>query len=329
MTESWKAEFCRLWMNPYATRDDVHRAFEIKNANLPKMLYRYRRPVHHSIQELENDSVYISEPANQNDLFDSICTISPSELHKALRRASFTQLVKLEAGNLTEEQIQLCAQSEEPSEALLDLLIAGEPPEQAAELTKLRREMEDIAKRNEEFAAAFLRLIPHHHVRICCFMTEYNSTSMWDRYAQMHEGLCIAYDLSVLPLDDTRRMWLYPVVYRETLFDLTPYIIAHIEQGAISPMWPIFASVHKQSEWSNEKEWRLVEPPDAPAPPGKLIQLAKPAAVYLGARMEPDMQRQVEEIAWRRGVPLFKMEVSHEEGRMIAKAKMGGLPSGG
>lgn len=318
---AWMAEFLRLFLNPNATRDDIHQAFQLKNENLPRLLYRYRWPEDYSIDELENDSVFVAQPSGQNDLLDSICMLSSSDVFRAIQRAQFMQIIQKTdlATQLSHDQQQHCAQSEDPFKAMQEVLISNAAFEQRAGITKMCDAIRKIIEEQFEKQVGALRQLPHHHLRISCFTTDCQSTSMWDRYASKHTGLCIGYDFSLLPSDELRRRWLYPVVYRDVPFDLTPFVLAHIERAAISPLWPIFAGIHKSADWSNENEWRLIMPPEV-VPTPRLEFLLKPSAVYLGARMEPNKQQRAEEIARRRGISVFKMEVSHREGRLLAHA---------
>jgi hypothetical protein len=278
-----------------------------------------------SIEELEHDSVWASQPAGQNDPLDSICQVSTLEVYKAIARAQFAKVAKKPgiADRLTQEQMQVCASSDDPIAALQEALIESSAPDERAEFVKLRDALRTFASEEAEAVAKPLRQMPHHHLRICCFSTDYQSTSMWDRYSGGRKGLCIAYDFSSLPpspRNELWRRWVYPVIYRDTPFDLTPFLLANVKQPTPAPLLPMLASIYKASDWSNEKEWRLVMPPET-TPTAKLEYLCKPSSVYMGDQMKPDMEQRVEAIASRRGITVFKMEVSQAERRLIARPR--------
>jgi hypothetical protein len=191
MSDEWMGEFQQIIMNPNATTDEISRAFELKSQNLPQMLYRYRPPMDRSIEELEHDSVWASQPAGQNDPLDSICQVSTLEVYKAIARAQFAKVAKKPgiADRLTQEQMQVCASSDDPIAALQEALIESSAPDERAEFVKLRDALRTFASEEAEAVAKPLRQMPHHHLRICCFSTDYQSTSMWDRYSGGRKGL--------------------------------------------------------------------------------------------------------------------------------------------
>lgn len=325
MSEKWIGEFLQIIMNHDATTDEISRAFELKSQNLPQMLYRYRPPKDRSIKELEHDSVWASQPAGQNDPLDSIWQVSMLEVFKATMRARFPKIAQNSGimDQLTEDQMQVCASSDDPMAALQEARIESSAPDEMANLVKMFDVLRTFVSKEVEEMEQALRQIPHHHLRICCFSTDYQSTSMWDRYSGERQGLCIAYDFSSLPpspRNELWRRWVYPVIYRDTPFDLTPFLLANIKQPTPAPLLPMLASIHKTADWSNEKEWRLVMPPET-TPTAKLEYLCKPSSVYMGDRMEPDMEQRVEAIARRRGITVFKMEVSQSERRLIARPR--------
>lgn len=325
MSDEWMGEFQQIIMNPNATTDEISRAFELKSQNLPQMLYRYRPPMDRSIEELEHDSVWASQPAGQNDPLDSICQVSMLEVYKACARARLAEAAKKPGiiNRLTQEQRQVCASSDDPIAALQEAMLESAAPDERADIVRLCDVVKTIVSEQTEAVAKVLRQMPHHHLRICCFSTDYQSTSMWDRYSGGRQGLCIAYDFSSLPpspRNELWRRWVYPVTYRDTPFDLTPFLLANIKQPTPTPLWPTFASIYKAADWSNEKEWRLIIPPEI-TPTPQLEYLCKPSSVCMGDRMEPDMEQRVEAIARRRGITVFKMEVSQPERRMIARPR--------
>lgn len=325
MSDAWMGEFQQLIMKPDATRDEIRRAFELKNQNVPRMLYRYRPPKDYSLEELENDSVFASQPSEQNDPLDSICQVRPLEVCKAIARVRFAELVQKPGivDRLTEDQKQFCANSDDPVAAMQEAMIESASPDEKAYLAKLRDTLRSITSENAEEMAQAMRQLPQHRLRICCFSTEYQSSSMWDRYSGGRHGICIAYDFSSLPpspRNESWRRWVYPVIYRDTPFDLTPFLVANVKQPTPAPLWPMLTSIHKTADWSNEKEWRLVMPPEV-TPVAKLEYLCKPSSVYIGDRMNADLEQRVEAIARRRGIAIFKMEVSHGERRMIARPR--------
>lgn len=318
---SWLEEFVSRFYNPHASSADIHQAFAIKNANLPPMLYRYRSPEDYSIEELENDAVFMNPPVRHNDPLDSLCNISSSDVFTSIARKNLLNWIRRPGitNRLSDAQIQDCVQSDDPLAALHTAMIATEPPERLDELNRCLQALRQVSAQMQEESIQPIRPMLQERVLICCFAIDYDSAPMWHHYSVGHTGLCIAYNLAALPLDDIKRRWLYPVTYSENVFDLTPHWLAMLE-GIRSVVWPMIVCTHKLAQWSYEKEWRIVMPPETTPGTPALYPLTKPSAVYLGARMAPDKQSRAVEIAHRRGIAVFKMEVSHQAGRMVARS---------
>lgn len=76
----------------------------------------------------------------------------------------------------------------------------------------------------------------------------YNSTSMWDRYADRHTGFCIAYDTG--KMSEFKKSLLFKVIYGEKP-DITKQV-ENLYNGA-----GLASIVFKADEWRNEQEWRM------------------------------------------------------------------------
>ena len=327
MRDSWAYQFFRLLSNPRATKNDIRHAFDIKSKNLPGTLYRYRSSEDFCIDELGNDSIFLNMPIRQNDPLDTICTVNRQELRRALERRRFSDMagVPTIGEQLVKEHVLLrCLQGiadhhHDNPQSIFDTLIDNAPPEEQDKFSQIRQTFNRIGDGIAEDEIAFLRSMLQERVLIACFTTDHQSAPMWNHYAQSHRGLCIAYDIASFSEDDLRCRDLFPSIYRNTLFDLTIHLIANMD-SEMSVGWPVLVCIHKKAEWSYEKEWRIISLPKSesevliPA----LYPFAKPAAVYLGMQMASEKEQRAVEIARRRGIAIYKMEVSHQEGRLVA-----------
>ena len=77
---------------------------------------------------------------------------------------------------------------------------------------------------------------------------------MWSHYAKHHQGFCIAYNFKELGNDDLRTRLLYPVVYSESLFDVSNIFGNKKTVNNILNQ----AALIKSKAWNHGKEWRLV-----------------------------------------------------------------------
>lgn len=320
--DSWIDEFYRLIGQPHEPGDSVNHvqvAFDLKNRYIPKYLYRYRKPNQFSLNELERDSVYYCTPEQQNDPFDSLLSVSMPNISKEIYRRQLPDLIKNPdiGGSLSSEKIGESMQSDNPFDSLIHAYTETLSNEKRSEMEKLHQVLRDFRERQNNELMDQIITLPRKTVRICCFTTDNQSELMWAHYADAHKGVCIAYDTDTIPVDDIRRRWLYPVIYSTSRYDITQVFLATLERGASHVLWPSLASVHKGANWAYEKEWRIVRPPEVD-PKGSVDYLTKPAQVYLGAQVDPDFQRQVENVAKKRGISTYKMTINPRERSMLA-----------
>lgn len=71
----------------------------------------------------------------------------------------------------------------------------------------------------------------------------------------------------------------------------------------------------KSEDWSYEKEWRLISPPENESkeepPRSKLLTRTPPTAVYIGARASSETEEKLEYICNLKHIPCYKMVQTH------------------
>ena len=141
-------------------------------------------------------------------------------------------------------------------------------------------------------------------MRICCFSESVESMLMWTHYASEHRGFAIEY----APHQKTSiALQLWPVFYRENLFDLRKYL-PRIRSSLI----PILPALHKALDWKYEKEWRLI----IPGKDGVNLTMPRPRAIYMGSKVNPCLEKELTEIAFERKIKLFRMSHDDNEFKM-------------
>lgn len=141
-------------------------------------------------------------------------------------------------------------------------------------------------------------------MRICCFSESIESMLMWTHYASEHRGFAIEY----APHQKTSiALQLWPVFYRERLFDITKYL-TRIRTNLI----PILPALHKALDWKYEKEWRLI----IPGSEGENLILPRPKAIYMGSKINPCIEKELKEIAFERKIRLYRMSHDLNEFKM-------------
>ena len=91
-----------------------------------------------------------------------------------------------------------------------------------------------------------------NNISITCFSEINNSSLMYSHYSDSHKGICLQFNIT----DDTFYQTLYSVHYEKEIpciryFKQTPESLIKLQLST------------KQSEWSYEKEWRIINPSKA------------------------------------------------------------------
>jgi Protein of unknown function (DUF2971) len=133
----------------------------------------------------------------------------------------------------------------------------------------------------------YLEIINHSKdsIKLCSFCATMKPIIMWSHYANHHKGFCIEYDIEKLPHGDMRRRMLFPVIYRDSMFDCTRFLASSVKDlSKFNNIYTQLQALYKSPEWSYEMEWRLVfiagvihDECDYPMP--------TPSKVFLGARI--------------------------------------------
>lgn len=127
---------------------------------------------------------------------------------------------------------------------------------------------------------------------------------------------------------------LAPIIYGDTRFNTTEYATWLFQQQIIqqilaknnalslynqlqhvAPCPDLFmttkALLHKSSDWSHEKEWRLICQCNAPGFNQQESSSAqkRPTALYLGQKISPIYEKILRHIATEKGIPVYKMQI--------------------
>lgn len=290
----WKEEFVeKMFLND----DKYDEAISLKRDNLPESLFRYRELDCRNIDSFKKDKVWLSEPSKFNDPYDCLLAalINSRELVSEL-------LEKQENGIYSE-------------------FLKGIPKQIPAEDANKVRE---IQKGSIEQILGRLRDMYH----ICCFSECNDSMLMWSHYANKHKGFCIEYAVNPEPKDLVSQ-YLYPVLYTPRLYDNTAKVFSRWEKdpNSYNEFQNYFALI-KFSDWSYEKEWRLIYPytKEREDPPLKGISptqtqkmIAK--AIYLGCKVEKDScyYECLSEVASAKQIDIYQMELSKDEFKIVPK----------
>lgn len=142
---------------------------------------------------------------------------------------------------------------------------------------------------------------------VSCFTERFDSMLMWSYYADNHKGVCIEYD--------TNKYWIFnmcvlPVIYRKERYDATRILETRNVNIVMNPY------LYKSDVWDHEEEWRVILPINKFKNDNLYLKDAI-SAVYLGARINTDIEKEIREWGTSNGIPIYKMKLSEKTYELI------------
>nr|VFJ88442.1 MAG: Protein of unknown function (DUF2971) [Candidatus Kentron sp. H]VFJ92827.1 MAG: Protein of unknown function (DUF2971) [Candidatus Kentron sp. H]VFJ94786.1 MAG: Protein of unknown function (DUF2971) [Candidatus Kentron sp. H] len=319
MHTDWIDEFLGLMTGSTITLDAIERAHQLKDKNLPDKLYKFRAINDYAISNFETDTVWLCSADKYNDPYECATTWSTEELLRQAGKVDFDKIsrqAKLEE-HLSATEMDTVRASFDPMEQIIRLMV-----EKNERIPKKAKEKESsvlldaLSSRARETTIPGLNRFVQQGTRICSFSARVDSTVMWGHYADKHTGFAIEYDVTSWPDGEIRRRMLYPVVYRRELFDATKYLLQAIPKKDFNNLYGLIAAIHKSPDWSYENEWRFVLLWDE-AFPNRNYPMPKPSAVYVGSRITPENKARLSEIAAKKRIPIYRMDLSTSEFKLV------------
>ncbi|HAR63410.1 MAG TPA: hypothetical protein DCS13_08105 [Candidatus Margulisbacteria bacterium] len=318
----WKEDFIKLLFPANVDEINLDKALEIKYKNIPSSLYKYKKfdAEGHSIEIIEQDKIFLSTANNLNDPYDSAVSLNPQSNYfeakwddlmnnlKSRNRFAIEDIAALNALKYDDQFIYMTALyllNKNPKVA------KGKPAEIIA------KEISDIMLKRFEAIVIRLSEAIRKNTYITCFSEDNSSILMWSHYGDNHKGFCIEYDFSKLSPSEVSSRMLFPVIYRQKLFDATRYS-SKIRGGEFNNYFGVLAAMTKAIEWSYEKEWRFI------LPMGEVNELLylfppSPAKIYLGANTSEENTKIVLDIAQRKNIEVHKMLMKTYEFSLTSK----------
>jgi hypothetical protein len=188
----------------------------------------------------------------------------------------------------------------------------GVPPESVnVTLGVARKVSESFRTEHVQELNEFVR----QNLSVCCFCETSYSTSMWTHYADDHRGCCVEFDVRGQFIPGAVG-YLLPVIYKDELFNVTPYYSA-IAAGGGNNWAAMLAACHKAKSWSYENEWRIIFP--FTKPPGENNHSIPVKSITFGLSTDRKVQERLFEIAQKLSVPLFRALRSRMEAKVLSE----------
>jgi Protein of unknown function (DUF2971) len=295
--ESWIDSYFEF-LTKADTETGQREALALKRENFPKALYRYRSLEHlaYTLEELREGYVFLSEPANFNDPYDSALSISWEQA----RKQAIEEILP-EYGNDPKFVEPLEEKQSEYERQAFESFVGG-----ILSLSYGPSASPDLFSRFRE-----------NLVGVSCFATNPNSVVMWSHYANQHTGICIDFSGATMLSSANFLELLHPVRYTENFLDVFRLFwlsSADIYQVRFDVL-PILAACHKSKDWDYEGESRPVslDPDHRKEPEFSLNDCGiKPSQIILGTKIDKADRAAIEETADKISVPVVNARLAED-----------------
>ncbi len=301
-TESWKDEYEKLFLS--IESNTIKNAFSLKANHIPQKLYRYRTVNEDSLACLKNNQIWCTTLDSYNDPYEGYMYLN----HPSSYRNEMLNIVdKVKAS----EAQRLSVRNAQDVKELAIALFTDDTNNQNV-FEKKYNDGNEVTKNKNIDQIKDVQT----NTKICSFSeikpfnedTYYNKANrlMWAHYGDNHKGFCLEYSTT------NREFDFYPVLYASKLLDITPFFIQQQNGEQTTALLPFYTPMKKEDVWSYEKEWRYILV-DTAKIKHKNLQDLIPTAIYLGARINPDVKDSIIEIANNNHITIFQVEMDSKE----------------
>ena len=313
------------------------------DTTLPSKLYRFRKVKRdekgkdYMIDSLKSKTIATCSASCFSDKYDALCYFDENRV--------WDLIIKLINKDTIQDFQSMVANGAYP-DSLPDILKAlmlrdnQKIRETSAEdaVWKLRRAIANSPIKDRIITTLrnsmdFLR--DDNTTQIACFTENVRSKFMWDMYADGYKGYALEYDFSGIPLmfsllalpNETTHSALLPVFYSDERYDLSNYriesfIIERYMATEIESLKPILSNIdlldlcrpylYKSTEYSREKEWRLIcKWGNRNNKYANIVDFDKLKAIYYGPEMLLSDREELHKIAANRELKEYNVRINY------------------
>jgi hypothetical protein len=306
-----------------------------KNEHMPSKLFKFFPFNYNSIKCIETNAVFMNNPQNFNDPFDSMLCANENEF---LKRCLIEYLVKSDAVNrgiLSNEELEQLKYSRCEEREYTNVYKTFDSVVfhlgYDADKKEIRKGNSEIGRILYELRYEYerkLKQLRENTVGITSFadLSDFKLTSymeLWAHYAQNQEGLCVEYDLTqpVVNTNDNAMILggLLPCNYSAKQIVLSKQkiykYVNNVQFSSYEKMEfeksKMLSFLTKSSSWGYENEWRLILPQDVCEIYNHMIPFFPIKAIFVGCRMPADNREFIYQLAQRKKITVYNMEM-HE-----------------
>ena len=318
---------------------------------MPSSLYKYypntidlKNGRNYSEEALENNTVYLQQPCQFDDPYDS--TIQIDEQEFAYHRiAYYAQLCGLEISpewdysKIAYEFSCYLYQRLASGKQISDIFPAVLHNKDTLGLRhenftlSLQLGLYEFQQAPNAWAKAFYKAIHQEYVnlnyglmqkfRVSCFTESPYSMLMWAHYADNHRGFCIEYEI---PPYTEPYIKLYhnlmPVIYSDVRISVLDQCVRSLQMPKLTSdvLWDIFkyGLLMKSVVWKYQNEWRLISFDDMLSSDNQYnCKFFKIKKVYLGNKMSAQERMRIISVCKEKRIPYTGVLVASDKYEML------------
>lgn len=287
-----------------------HELMKALNTGNPIRLYRYYAPTDRNIGDLEMRRVHLSTPEKFDDVLDCQPIFDLPKI-RSIMESRITIPGVIDSWKRKRKHA--------PSSSV----------SQIDEVT--RRSIENFDKTKERVIVEALANMPNQYAQLrsrigcTCFSECPNSSYMWSKYAASYSGFVASFDIDPIKtrcccmkpgcasehaISTSLLFMLSPVLY-DGRYDMSELSFEFAGFGNYQPfpsvgqlVTMIHATVHKTSDWSNQREWRLFTWLVEDACPSPCYARLDAKEIIVGPETDSAVQKRLARIAAEKNIPV-------------------------
>ena len=247
----WTDMCSQLTFKPINNDYDTIKATILRKENSPEIVYKYRSISDKNIEALSNNILMAVAPSKLNDPYESASYVNYKNRVNLIYK-SFVEYFYKRTGRRLHIEIDRINGREELFNSLMTCL--GVLNEDLEFWDNIFHYSEEMLEQKLLEIQGEIKQLNDEILRVCTFSQCNDSNPMWAQYAENFTGFCVGYNLTELREDPTDLF--LPVRYEDTFIEINDTFFC---KGEINKSFLLDSLTIKFSQWSYEKEWRLVQ----------------------------------------------------------------------
>lgn len=314
---------------------------ECKNEHLPESLFKFYPQSNYSLDNIKNQTLFLSSPRNFNDPFDSYVCIDTEAFVKQylIKKIIEQKLVsnKKQHNRISEKEYYQILNSRTKDDKKPLTLNGHTCRDFFITLYEIRKKKSDIFDNllfqiTKEARAEYRKKIDHIRnleFKISCFSNFKDdsellkNSTMWSHYADNHSGFCVKYKINFEKIENRNTIicGLMPVKYTSQVHKISimELMKMRVHKNDIKLSKALLKSAFKalttkSAFWKYENEWRLIiNSHNSSILSNNSLKFLEIEEIFLGCRIDPFFRLQLVDFATSNDIKIFQTNLSYDK----------------